>query len=291
MCGIAGFWMSKDDVSNPKKTPKNQSTLNKILKKINHRGPDDLGYAEQVGKEATVALGHTRLSIIDLTYGHQPFIDEKRKIHAVCNGEIYNHGLIRKQFRDGYSFKTASDCEIILPLHQKDGKRAIESLDGMFAFLLSDGKSIYAGRDPIGIKPLYYGYRDEGMMFASEAKSLDGIVEEIHAFPSGHYFHPEEGFVSYYKIPDPDESTWLTDEEEILGRIRVGLEKSVQKRLKSDVTVGIFLYGGLDSYLVAALARKHRENLLTFSVGMEGSADLRAAREVAEYLGTIHHEI
>ncbi len=291
MCGIAGIWHEQQNLSRWQNPQQRHATLTDALGKLRHRGPDDLGVRELPASERTAALGHTRLSIVDLPGGHQPFIDQENGIQAVCNGEIYNHLAIRSSTAAEYRYRTGSDCETLLPLYREHGEQAVAQLDGMFAFLIHDGEHFYAGRDPIGIKPLYYGFADSTMMFSSEAKGLVDLVESIHAFPIGHYYHSGTGFVPYYQLPDPDESSWISDETEILGRIRQVLGASVRKRLMADVPVGIFLSGGLDSSIVAALARPHVQELHTFAVGMEESADLQAAREVAQYLGTIHHEV
>ncbi len=292
MCGIAGIWSETEGSSTVEEKPNERvETIGRALGKIRHRGPDDQGYAQHSAKSNAAYLGHTRLSIVDVEKGHQPFVDERNGTRAVCNGEIYNHGLLRKKVNGQYQFSSKSDCEIIVPLHQEQGPQAVKSLDGMFAFLISDGKGFFAGRDPIGIKPLYYGYQGADMVFASEAKCLDGCVDEIREFPNGHFYHSTQGFVPYYKIPNPHESQWLEDEAEILAKIRATLEKSVKKRMMADVPVGVFLSGGLDSSLVAALARQHCDVLHSFAVGMEGSADIVAAREVSNHLGTIHHEV
>lgn len=205
----------------------------------------------------------------------------------VANGMIYNYRDIRRTLPSA-RFRTDSDSEVILHGYAAYGPESVARLDGMFAFVLTDGESVLAARDPVGIKPLYVGRRADALCFASEIKALVGNVEEIEEFPPGHYYHSERGFVRYYEVPNGSPS--IFSPEEAVQAVRTVLECAVTKRLRSDVSLGAFLSGGLDSSIIAALACRHVDELHTFAVGVEGSHDLDAARRVAEHLGTIHHE-
>lgn len=205
----------------------------------------------------------------------------------VANGMIYNYRELRGTLPSA-RFRTDSDSEVILHGYAAYGAEAVAQLDGMFAFVLTDGESVLAARDPIGIKPLYVGRRPDGLCFASEIKALVGNVDEIEEFPPGHYYHSKQGFVRYYEVPDGSPS--IFSPEEAVQAVRTVLERAVAKRLRSDVPLGAFLSGGLDSSIITALALRHVDDLHTFAVGLEGSRDLVAARRVAEHLGTIHHE-
>lgn len=234
-------------------------------------------------------LAHRRLAIVDLAHGGQPMSSPNGRLHAVCNGEIYNHDAIRRSMGRVYDFCSKSDSEVLLPLFDHAGTNAVSCLDGMFAFLLGGRGRFYAARDPLGIKPLYYGKSDRGLLFASEAKALDGQVEEIEEFPPGHYYTPDAGWVRYYDVPNP--SPRYKDEETACSVLRDALAKSVRKRLMSDVPIGVFLSGGLDSSIIAALVRSYGIELHTFAVGIPDSPDLIAARAVAEHIGSIHQEL
>ena len=161
-------------------------------------------------------------------------------------------------------------------------------MDGMFAFAIADGDDIYLARDPVGIKPLYYGKRSGSTIFASELKALAGVAENVREFPPGHWFHSQSGFHQYYDVPNLD--PLKSSDEEHAARVRQVLERSVVKRLMSDVPLGSFLSGGLDSSAAASIASRHIDGLNTFAVGIEGSRDLEAARVAAKFIGSKHHE-
>ena len=165
-----------------------------MLDALPHRGPNDRGLFVN-GKSV---FGHTRLSIVDVVGGHQPILTNEGNKGIICNGEVYNFKKLRKKLVPKYSFKTQSDTEVILNLYQEKGPECVKDLDGMFAFAIFDGDKFMMARDPIGIKPLYYGYQSENLYFSSElgAMSLAG-VGEVHEFPAGHYFTPKNGFVKY----------------------------------------------------------------------------------------------
>jgi asparagine synthase (glutamine-hydrolysing) len=234
-------------------------------------------------------LGHRRLSIIDVAGGAQPLVNEDGSVAVVCNGEIYNHLALRRQLEARHRFRTRSDSEVIVHLYEDHGAECVRALDGMFAFVVSDGVRLLAARDPLGIKPLYVGQRDDGTLwFASEIKALVGVCTEIVEFPPGHLFTTEGGLRRWFHPP------WHASIEHPPqfdpSTLAAALRRAVEKRLMSDVPFGVSLSGGLDSSLVAALMRPHVDELHSFAVGLEGAPDLDAARLVARHLGTRHHE-
>ena len=284
MCGLAGCFGTRDE-----------KTIDRMLDALGHRGPNDRGI-HSFGDHGV--FGHTRLSIVDVAKGHQPILAENDSIGLICNGEIYNFRAIRKNLEDKYRFKTRSDSEVILHNYREKGPDCVKDLDGMFAFAICDGNNFMLARDPVGIKPLYYGYYKDNMYFSSElgAMSLAG-VDEVHEFPAGHYYTPHEGFVKYYRVPDVKDHL-LTDIEEAKEVIRETFIQAVKKRLLADpeVPVGSFCSGGLDSSLVAAIAADEIPNLHTFVVGMKDengnlSDDIKAARIAAKHIGSTHHEL
>ena len=254
------------------------------------RGPDDTRIID-TGKGI---LGFHRLSIMGLTpSGMQPF--ERDGSYVVCNGELYGFKQERKKLEaKGYRFLSDSDCEIILPMYFEYGTDMFSMLDAEFAMILFDGRSgmYIAARDPIGIRPLYYGCDANGtMLFASEAKNLVGIAEKIRPFPPGH-FYKDGQFIPYSHISEA-ETVCRDDLETACGKIRDKLTAGVKKRLVSDARVGFLLSGGLDSSLVCAIAaRESQVPIKTFAIGMsEDPIDLKYARQVAEYIGSDHTEV
>ncbi len=283
MCGIAGCVGTAD-----------QQIIEKMLDALGHRGPDDRG----IHVTDTMVLGHTRLSIVDVAHGRQPLITEDGRQGLICNGEIYNFQKIRSRLQNSFPFQTNSDSEVILALYREKGPECVRDLDGMFAFALFDEDTFMLARDPIGIKPLYYGYHQGTMFFSSElgAMSLAG-VDEAHEFPCGHYYTPAEGFVCYYKVPEVAKKP-LTDIDDICARIRETFTAAVKKRLLADpeVPVGSFCSGGLDSSIIAAIAALEIPHLHTFVVGMRDdkggeSDDFIASRKAAAHIGSTHHEL
>lgn len=237
-------------------------------------------------------LGFHRLSIMGLDErGMQPFVRSSRVV--VCNGEIYGFRKIKKELEaKGYRFAGDSDCELLLPLYEEYGTDMFARLDAEFALILYDGESLIAARDPIGIRPLYYGYLSDGkIIFASEAKNLVGLCEKILPFPPGHYYRDGE-FICYRNISKPD-SVCHDDLETACGKIREKLTAGIEKRLDADAPVGFLLSGGLDSSLVCAVAaKKLRKPIKTFSIGMDIDAiDLKYAKEVADFIGADHTEV
>ncbi len=264
------------------KMNKNQPCFDVMLQTLEHRGPDDY----RTVTEKDYFLGHQRLSIVDVDGGNQPFESNDGNMHLVCNGEIYNHQNLKNKL--SYNYSSGSDSEVIIPLYQKKGPEFVGDLDGMFSFIIAEGKRFFVARDPIGIKPLYLGSDDANIYFSSEIKALINIADEIHEFPNGCYYDSNEGFKSYYQLPQAD--SFITDVDQAVEKIRNVLRKSVKKRLMSDVPVGVFLSGGLDSSVIAALMKEEIPELHSFAVGLSHSPDIQAARVVAQHLGTIHHE-
>ena len=273
MCGIAGIWGHADE-----------PLAREMMRRLAHRGPD----AEGVHAAPHGTLGHRRLSIMDPVGGNQPLYNEDRSKAIVTNGEIYNFSAHRDRLAGTHTFRTRSDSEATLHLYEELGDALPRQLDGMFAFAIADGKDLFLARDPIGIKPLYYGRREGHLVIASELKALAGVADDVQTFPPGTLYRSGVGFQSYYDVPagSPGELTL----DDALRKLRAALEAAVVKRLMSDVPLGAFLSGGLDSSLIAAVARRHLDELHTFAVGLEGSRDLEAARAVARHLDTIHHE-
>ena len=289
MCGIIGGYGGMD-----------RETARRMMERIAHRGPDDDGIAELPNS----LLGHRRLSIVDVSGGKQPLVTPDGATYLVGNGEVYNHEELRRTLSDG-DLSTRSDNEVALRLVAERGPDALSELLGMYAFLISgrDGTFI-AARDPVGIKPLYWARRDGLVRFASEMRAFDEDWQPlVESFPPGHYWTPEDGLVRFgYAVPrgkeleqfDGPSEPGARIPEEILTLVRERLIQTVERQMMGDVPVGVFLSGGLDSSLVAAIAanwyEKRGEKLKTFAVGLEDSPDLLAARAVAGYLDTEHHE-
>lgn len=275
MCGIAGLWNGTE-----------RSPVRTMMDRLRHRGPDASGVFEHPGGHG--GLGHTRLSIMDPEGGDQPLFDEDRTRAMVSNGEIYNFRNLRKQLEDRHTFATRSDAEAVVHLFEEQDHGTARRLDGMFALAIADGERLYLARDPIGIKPLYLGRRNGSVVFASELKALAGLATDVEEFPAGHWYDSRKGLHEYYRVPDGQPVEMPLEDR--LKTIRDTLQRAVVKRLMTDVPLGAFLSGGLDSSLIAALAIRHLGRLDTFSVGIEGSPDLEAARTVARHIGSTHHE-
>jgi len=283
MCGIAGCFGIRDT-----------KTINRMLDALPHRGPNDRG----LYTSDNIVFGHTRLSIVDVAKGHQPILANEGKTGIICNGEIYNFRELRKELTSKYQFTTDSDTEVILHLYQEKGPECVRDLDGMFAFAIFDDDDFMLARDPIGIKPLYYGYVDNKLYFSSELGAMTlAKVEEVHEFPAGHYYTPKDGFVQYYQIPEVQDYLMM-DVEKTCKLIRETFIQAIKKRLLSDkeIHVGSFCSGGIDSSLVAAIAAEEIPNLHTFVVGMvdengNESDDLKASRIAAKHIGSRHHEL
>ncbi|MBQ2680172.1 MAG: asparagine synthase B [Firmicutes bacterium] len=262
----------------------------KCFDKTVSRGPDDTRITD-TGKGV---LGFHRLSIMGLTpSGMQPF--ELNGSYVVCNGELYCFKREKKKLEaKGYSFKSDSDCEIILPMYHEYGTDMFNILDAEFACIIYDGETggFIAARDPIGIRPLYYGYDADGtIIFASEAKNLVGLTDKIMPFPPGHYYKEGE-FICYCDITRVDKVS-DDDIETVCGKIHNKLIFGVEKRLIADAKVGFLLSGGLDSSLVCAIAaRKCKNKIKTFAIGMtEDAIDLKYAKQTADFIGSDHTEV
>lgn len=276
----------------------------RMAKKIRHRGPDWSGV--YCGSKSILA--HERLSIVGVDSGKQPLYSKDKKLVLAVNGEIYNHKEIRSRYSD-YEFLTHSDCEVILALYKDKGADLFEDLNGIFAFALYDVEKdiILIGRDHMGIIPLYMGYDDYGQFYvASELKALEGVCPNIQEFLPGHYIFSKDGTApkQWYKR-DWMEYDNVKDNKSDVEELRASLEAAVHRQLMSDVPYGVLLSGGLDSSIISAVAKRYAARrieddnkteawwpqLHSFAVGLKDAPDLIAARKVAEYIGTVHHEI
>ncbi len=269
-----------------------------MLARIQHRGPDDTGV---LALNNTAWLGHQRLSIMDVTGGRQPLADPDSTTWIIGNGEIYNFRSLNAELPEGL-VQTRSDTEAALHVVMRTGPAAVQELNGMFAFAMAgaDGSGLVA-RDPMGVKPLYWFESGGVTFFASELRAFD--VEdrpEVTSFPPGCLWTPATGIVRYTNgVPVEVRPAHRAQEPEwddvVLKELREAVITAVRRRMMSDVGVGVFLSGGLDSALVAAIAAREAaergEVLPTFAVGTETSGDLIAARRVAEHIGSDHHEI
>jgi len=278
MCGIAGVWGRADG-----------SLAEQLRAAIAHRGPDGVGLEQR----PLGTLGHCRLAIMDPVGGVQPIANEDRSWSIVANGEIYNFPHLRGVLADRHQWRTASDSEAVLHMFDDHDKGAMQHLRGMYAVALMSDDRLVLARDPVGIKPLYIGTGPgtDGqpvMAFSSELTGLCAWADEVKSFPPGFVFDSRTGFHRFASIPAPEpEQAPAADH---IAAVREALERAVVSHLMSDVPVGAFLSGGLDSSVVAAIASKHVDELHTFSVGTADSSDLRAARRVAAHIGSIHHE-
>jgi len=279
MCAILGYIGKKIKVNQ----------LINSLKLVESRGPDNFNY---IIKD-DLFLGFNRLSIMDLSdNGLQPF--KLIENYSICNGELYGFSKQKKQLiKDGYKFNSNSDCEILLPLFDKYGYKFVNHLDAEAAFVIYDSKNneLIAGRDPIGIRPLFYGFdEDNKIIFASEAKMLACLVDKIYPFPPGYIYYNNE-FHKYSNLLKVNKYS-NDDLETVCKNIKNKLDNAVEKRLNSDAKVGFLLSGGLDSSLVCAIAKDIlKQPITTFSIGFnEGAVDLKYARIVADYLGSKHYE-
>jgi asparagine synthase (glutamine-hydrolysing) len=257
-----------------------------MVMQLKHRGPDGDG----VMRIANITLGHTRLAVVDVTGGRQPLQDGEAWI--AFNGEIYNYLDLRRQRLRGQPFNTRSDTETVLRLYLEFGPKSVELLDGMFAFAIAWQGELFMARDPLGIKPLYYGNKDGGLHFASEVKALSMVTDDIHEFPAGHWFHSKLGWQKYYSVEDSlmEELSDILGEKDAIRVIRDSVQNAVRKRLMADVPLGVSLSGGLDSSIVSLIASQDTPGLHSFVVGVEGGEDLEASRLMAKTLGTQHHE-
>ena len=298
MCGIVGIFNIEG------RTQEMRPKALRMSQKIRHRGPDWSGI--HVGKSAILA--HERLSIVDPKSGKQPLFSSDGKQVLAVNGEIYNHRDIRARYNGKYEFQTGSDCEVILPLYREKGINFLEDLSGIFAFALYDEEKdeFLIARDPIGVIPLYIGKDADGTVYcASELKALEGFCESYEPFLPGHYYWSKEGKMTRWYKRDWESYEAVKDNEADIATLRNALEKAVKRQLMSDVPYGVLLSGGLDSSVISAIAKKFAKNrvetddqkeawwpqLHSFAVGLKGAPDLAKAKEVADHIGTVHHEI
>lgn len=299
MCGIVGVFNLK-----PGEAVELRPQMLKMSKRIRHRGPDWSGI---YSGEKTI-LCHERLSIVDPESGGQPLYSSDGKLVLAVNGEIYNHQQFRDELNGEYEFLTGSDCEVILPLYRKYGPAFIEKLNGIYAFALYDIEKdcFLIARDHIGIIPLYYGFDNHGRLYvASELKALEGYCSVIKCFPPGQFIYSPEGqeLQTWYRR-DWMEYKNVKDNPTDILQLREALTAAVDRQLMADVPYGVLLSGGLDSSVISALAQILNKKkvaaadslawsprLHSFAVGLKGAPDLLAARKVADYIGTIHHEI
>jgi asparagine synthase (glutamine-hydrolysing) len=261
------------------------------FQKLKYRGPDN---SVILDLEEKGWMGFHRLKIVDTSdRGNQPLIHDN--IHLVANGEVYNYKKLREEYRERYIFQSDSDCEVIIPMFRELGMlETAKRLDSEFVCVIydSDQDKYFAARDPVGIRPLFYGYTGDGsIMFASEMKGLSDLCDEVKPFPPG-YIYNGSGFVCYNNISSVEEYT-VDDMEDVLYNINKLLTKGVEKRLQADVPVGFLCSGGLDSSLVCAIAARMLDKpIRTFAVGINIDAiDTKYARIVADYLGADHTEV
>ncbi len=298
MCGFVGLFEIKS------KTSDLRPQVLKMSKKIRHRGPDWSGI--YCGEQAI--LSHERLSIVDPQSGSQPLYTKDKKVVLAVNGEIYNHQQIRARLNDSYEFLTLSDCEVVLALYREKGIDFLEDLSGIFAFALYDiEKNEYLiARDHMGIIPLYIGWdKEEQFYVSSELKALEGTCVRIEEFLPGHCMSSKDGKMTPWYKREWMEYEEIENNTSSIDELRDALELAVERQLMSDVPYGVLLSGGLDSSIISAVAKKYANKrietgnmqdawwpqLHSFAVGLEGSPDLIAARKVAEYIGSVHHEI
>ena len=307
MCGIVGIFNLRQQ------TPEWRQKALRMSQKVRHRGPDWSG----IYAGGSAILAHERLSIVDPESGRQPLFSPDRKQVLAVNGEIYNHQDIRKEFAGRYPYQTGSDCEVILSLYRQwrdDGADAsrlpqlIERLSGIFAFALYDADldAFLIARDPIGVIPLYIGYDKEGHVYvASELKALEGQCDSYEVFLPGHYYWSRKPGMTRYYHRRWESYDYVKDRPALVSDVREGLRSAVRRQLMSDVPYGVLLSGGLDSSVISAIAQSYSAHriedggatqaywprLHSFAVGLKGSPDLAKARLVADYIGTVHHEI
>ncbi|MEQ9403950.1 MAG: asparagine synthase B [Cyclobacteriaceae bacterium] len=299
MCGIVAVFNDRTDCTSLR------SQILEMSGKVRHRGPDWSG----IYSHKNAILAHERLAIVDPQSGGQPLFTKDRKVILAVNGEIYNHIQLKKALhQSGFEFQTASDCEVILALYRERGTEFLNDLNGIFAFALYDEvEGIFLiARDHMGIIPLYQGWDKKGNYYvASELKSLEGVCNKIEIFPPGHYYSSAtDSLTKWYNNEWVDYEN-VKDNQSDIHLLKSALEGAVHRQLMSDVPYGVLLSGGLDSSIISAITKKYASKrvesedkseawwprLHSFSVGLKGSPDLKFAREVADHIGTVHHEI
>ncbi|MBR0533854.1 MAG: asparagine synthase B [Bacteroidales bacterium] len=298
MCGITAIFNIKEQ------TPELREKALEMSRRLRHRGPDWSG----IWCGGSCILTHERLSIVDPQSGRQPLFSPDRKQVLAVNGEIYNHQAIREAMKGLYEFQTGSDCEVILALYKMKGIDFLEDISGIFAFALYDEAedSFLIARDPIGVESLYIGSDAEGRVYvASELKALEGQCDDYRPFPPGHYYYSKDRQMKRWYKRDWMEYDSVKDNPVDIDDLRVSLLSAVKRQMMSDVPYGVLLSGGLDSSIISAIAKKYARKrietydvhdawwpqLHSFAIGLKGAPDLERAREVAQYIGTVHHEI
>ena len=298
MCGIVSIFNIRQQV------PEMRQKALRMSQKLRHRGPDWSG----IYCSGSAILAHERLSIVDPESEGQPLFSPDRKQVLTVNGEIYNHQEIRRRYAGRYSFQTGSDCEVILALYRDKGIDFLEDISGIFAFALYDEQQdeFLIARDPIGVIPLYIGYDSDGTVYvASELKALEGQCERYEPFLPGHYYWSKTPGMRRYYHRDWFDYEAVKDHDASSVDVRESLIAAVKRQLMSDVPYGVLLSGGLDSSVISAIAARFSEHriednsqtraywprLHSFAVGLKGAPDLAKARLVADYIGTVHHEI
>jgi asparagine synthase (glutamine-hydrolysing) len=298
MCSILGLLDLSTDPAAARQTAVRLSGLQR------HRGPDWSGvYATD-----KAVLAHERLAIVDVINGAQPLLNPEGTHALAVNGEIYNHRELRAGLSEPFEFQTDSDCEVILALYREHGADFLDMLVGIFAFVLYDAEQdrYLIARDPMGVMPLYTGRDEHGtLLVASEMKALVPVCKQIETFPPGHVLDSKVGDPVRYYTRDWMEYEPVKDNDARAEDVRAALDAAVKRQLMTDVPYGVLLSGGLDSSITAALAQKYSHkrieaddqqeawwpHLHSFAIGLEGSPDLAAAKEVAEYIGTEHHTL
>ena len=298
MCGIVGVFELKQ------KSEELRQQVLEMSKKIRHRGPDWSGI--YCGDKAILA--HERLSIVDPQSGGQPLYSKDGKLVLAVNGEIYNHQELRKKYEGKYEFLTHSDCEVILALYRDKGPTFMEDLNGIFAFALYDieKNQYFNGRDHIGIIPLYKGWDKKGNFYVgSELKALEGFCNKIEEFLPGYQLSSVDGEMKKWYTREWESFDNVKNNPASIDELHDALEAAVHRQLMSDVPYGVLLSGGLDSSVISAVAKKYAAKriesddtqaawwpqLHSFAVGLVGSPDLAAARKMADFIGTVHHEV
>ena len=298
MCGIACVFKFDSD-----RDVLRQNLL-EMSRKLRHRGPDWSGIYDS----DKVIMVHERLAIVDPISGRQPLLNKEKTLVLAVNGEIYNHKELRAALTQDFEFQTKSDCEVILALYREKGPKFVEELNGIFAFALYDvEKDCYLiARDHMGIIPLYQGWDKKGRHYvASELKALEGQCNRIELFLPGTYYDSRKGECKKYYKRDWEDYQTVEDNRSDQLELRAALEAAVSRQLMSDVPYGVLLSGGLDSSIIAAIAKKYAgkriesddeemawwPQLHSFAIGLEGSPDLIAAQKVADHIGTVHHTV
>ena len=294
---------------------------------LTHRGPDAEGIKLLTGRTAAVGLGHRRLSIVDLAGGKQPMSNEDGTVWIAYNGEIYNHLALREELSAlGHKYRTRCDTETVIHAYEQWGQDCLQRFRGMFAFVIWDGRKeqLFAARDRMGIKPFYYCHANGNLICGSEVKAIlasgwvkpelnrNAVPEHlalgylagnatlfrgINKLLPGHWLLWKDGQVhteSYWDIPQPGDPSSKADEQDLIDEFLDLFRDSVKMRLMSDVPLGVFLSGGLDSSAIAAtMAEQMSEPVKTFAVGFESGyySEFDFAREVATLIGADHHEV